>query len=114
MKVPEKFRIKDGHLGSTSSYGNNGAFKIPFENYEFRVIASDGDGWEHVSVSAQHSCPTWDEMNAVKRLFWGSEDCVIQFHPPESEYVNNHPNVLHMWRPITPGVEIPRPPKYMV
>lgn len=83
-------------------------------------IASDGTDWErawpgttpfeHVSVSIvdEHRCPSWDEMCAVKNTFWDPDDCVIQFHPPKSDYVNYNWKVLHLWRPI--GVELPRPP----
>ena len=82
------------------------------------VIASNGSGWEHVSVSLKKGksqvarCPRWSEMCFVKDQFWGKEDQVIQYHPKESEYVNFHPFVLHLWRPI--GVEIPSPPSIMV
>lgn len=111
--VPNKYRIRDGRLGSTDEMGNNGAFEIKLKHSQVVfVIAGDGLGWEHVSVSRQDRCPTWEEMCQVKDLFWDGEDCVIQFHPPESEYVNAHPRCLHLWRPI--GVELPRPPSIMV
>ena len=64
--------------------------------------------WEHVSVSAQGRCPTWEEMHWVKSLFFEPEECVIQFHPPASVYVNNHPFCLHLWKPV--GFVIPLPP----
>lgn len=51
-------------------------------------------------------------MCFVKDLFWTPEECVVQFHPPESDYVNNHRFVLHMWRHKT--AEFPRPPAIMV
>jgi hypothetical protein len=80
-----------------------------------RVIASDGSEWpfegipwEHVSVSLPTRCPTWDEMCFVKRQFWRDEDCVIQFHPPRSQYVNAHRYCLHLWKPV--GIELPLPP----
>jgi hypothetical protein len=76
------------------------------------VVVSWGDGWEHVSVSLHHRCPTWDEMVFVKSLFWSDDECVIQYHPPKSEYVNCHPYCLHLWKPI--DVAIPMPPTYMV
>ena len=63
------------------------------------VIFSDGEGWEHVSVSTRGRCPNWDEMVFVKNLFWGPDDVVMQLHPPQSAYVNNHPHCLHLWRP---------------
>lgn len=111
--VPEKFRLKEGRLASLPEDGNNGVFFVKVHRgQELRVIASDGAGWEHVSVSRTDRCPTWDEMCQVKDLFWDEDDCVIQFHPPRSEYVNNHPYCLHLWRPI--GVEIMAPPSILV
>jgi hypothetical protein len=38
-------------------------------------------------------------MCAAKEMFWDAEDIVIQFHPRKSDYVNNHLNTLHLWRP---------------
>lgn len=114
FKVPEKYRIKTGPMGSDESYGNNGQFMITSLKLKrtLGVQASDGMGFEHVSVSLRDRCPTWEEMCFVKDLFWDDEDCVIQYHPPKSEYINCHPYVLHLWRPI--NAEIPRPPKFLV
>lgn len=116
--VPEKYRITNSFhpLSSDSSYGNNGAFEIIISKLKNRVtlfcIASDGAGWEHVSVSLKTRTPTWNEMCFIKNLFWDEEDCVIQFHPPKSDYINNHEYCLHLWRPIE--IEIPRPNKNLV
>lgn len=63
--------------------------------------------WEHVSVSAR-SIPSWEEMCWVKNLFWEPNECVVQFHPSETMYVNIHSDVLHLWKPI--GIEFPMPP----
>lgn len=93
--------------------GEDGGFwKIPFESYILNVVASNGDGWEHVSVSLSNRTPNWKEMCFIKDFFWDEEDCVIQFHPPKSDYVNNHPNCLHLWKPIKE--KIPRPPSILV
>jgi hypothetical protein len=51
-------------------------------------------------------------MCRAKDEFWGPEDEVVQYHPKRSEYVNCHPHVLHLWRPI--GAALPLPPSYMV
>lgn len=106
--VPEKFRIRTGRAGSDESFGNNGTFIVTLRHSQtVRVVASDGMDWEHVSVSRADRCPTWDEMCQIKAMFWDTEDCVIQFHPPESEYVNNHPHCLHLWRPIDAAIPMP-------
>lgn len=112
--VPEKFRVTTGPASSTAAYGNNGLFVFPAQPRRPRLLvqASDGGGWEHVSVSTTHRCPTWDEMCWIKSVFWDAEDCVMQFHPPMSEYVNAHPYCLHLWRPV--NGEIARPPAWMV
>lgn len=110
--VPEKHRLTSGTLRSSQKDGNNGAFKFLFGRTSFFAIASDQDGWEHVSVTTQGRCPTWEEMCRVKSMFWDVDDCVVQYHPPKSEYVNNHPYCLHLWRPVNDNV--PTPPSYMV
>ena len=112
--VPEKYRFYQyGHAySSTRADGNNGAFYVPKKNVILKCIASDGNGWEHVSVSLPNRCPNWPEMCYIKSLFWDSQDCVIQYHPPESDYVNLHKHCLHLWRPI--DIDIPAPPNYMV
>ena len=111
--VPNKFRIHTGRMGSNDSYGNNGAFSVRLKHKQIvHVIAGDGLGWEHVSVSREDRCPTWDEMCQIKDIFWDEEDCVVQYHPPKSDYVNVHKNCLHLWRPT--DREMPRPPKIMI
>ena len=114
FQVPNKYRIRTGRLASSEAYGNNGAFDLVLKHSQVVfVIASDQMGWEHVSVSRSDRCPTWDEMCQVKAMFWGDDDCVVQYHPPRSEYINNHPRCLHLWRP-TEGASIPMPPSIMV
>jgi hypothetical protein len=110
----ERYRQTTGPMASDSSFGNNGAFliKAPGSHVELRVIASDGAGWEHVSVSLPARCPSWDEMSFIKSLFWGEEETVIQYHPPASQYVNNVKYCLHLWKPS--GVDIPLPPSVLV
>lgn len=111
--VPNKYRVRSGFMASTEENGNNGCFAIPLKHGQaVMVIASDGEGWEHVSVSRRDRCPTWDEMCQVKAMFWGEDDCVIQYHPPKRDYVNIHPYCLHMWRPV--GVDFPQPDSLLV
>ena len=76
------------------------------------AIFSWGEGWEHVSVSYNGKCPTWDEMCYVKNIFWNEDECVVQYHPAKKDYVNLHPYCLHLWKPI--GIDIPKPPKELV
>lgn len=101
-------------MGSGDWAGNNGAFQIWLSNRtDAMVIASDGEGWEHVSVrmvdknTGSDITPTWAQMCKIKDIFWDDEDCVIQYHPPKSEYVNNHPHVLHLWRPTNQSIPLP-------
>jgi hypothetical protein len=64
------------------------------------VSAYDGKLWLHVSCCYQDRLPGWGELRKVKDLFIGPKRRAIQVLPPESEYVNIHPYVLHLWAPL--------------
>jgi hypothetical protein len=105
---PEEYRVQI--LPYVSKTGDRyGIFIVPYKSFKLRIMAVDGKdtGWEHVSVSLKNRTPNWDEMCFIKSLFWDDEETVIQFHPPKSEYVNNHPNCLHLWRHVTNEIELP-------
>lgn len=112
----DKYRVDMRHFFGTLGDDGNGAFKVFVHGVSFNCIASNGGGWEHVSVSPgspnRKKCPTWDEMCAIKDMFFEPEETVVQYHPPKSDYVNNHPYCLHLWRPV--DLEIPRPPAIFV
>ena len=93
---------------------DGGAFMIksPIDGKTIRIIASNGDGWDHVSVSLEHRMPTWTEMDAIKRMFFKPNEIAVEYHVPPSDHINIHPHVLHLWRPQR--VKIPLPPKWMV
>lgn len=84
----------------------------PIDGGVLTVVASSGDGWDHVSVSRTNRCPNWPEMEFVKRRFFKDDETAMQLHVPEADHVNFHPFCLHLWRPY--DVEIPRPPEWMV
>lgn len=122
FKVPEEYRITKSinpMLLSTKSDGNNGFFAIRQGALLFFVKASDGLGWEHVSISVKRAVksdfvqmqrtPTWEEMCKIKDLFWGENDVVIQYHPAKKDYINMHPYVLHLWRPVKKKIATPNP-----
>ncbi len=100
-------------------------------------LAAEHGVWEHVSVHAykpesgerarqaarlvargqpappvQMRTPSWREMAFIKDTFWDGEDVVVQYHPRRSEYVNNHPHTLHLWRPMS--ASLPTPPALFV
>ena len=112
----DQYRVDLRRLYGTMGDDKNGAFKVFVHGKSFNVIASNGGGWERVSVSPgspnRKKCATWDEMCAIKDMFFEPEETVVQYHPPKSDYVNNHQYCLHMWRPI--GKELPRPPAIFV
>lgn len=60
-------------------------------------IERDGRRWLHVSVSRATKIPSWSDLREVKDIFVGRDRLAIQILPPEAEYVNFHPHVLHLW-----------------
>ncbi len=107
----DPYRISRPDFPDSSPGKNHGCFQVG----PLRVISSGSDnetGWEHVSISCLSRTPFWAEMEKVKQLFWGDKQTVIQFHPLETEYVNTHPNCLHLWR--MDGTDHPLPPTVLV
>lgn len=103
MKVIVSVENEDGFSGYIEIRGWRGT-----------VIASWGYGWDHVSVSPAKSnyTPTWDDMCAVKDVFFKDDEAVIQIHPPKSEYINLKENCLHLWR--RNDADMVLPPSWMV
>jgi len=104
--------------GTVIQAGDDGfAVSFPCFNVTLECIVSWGDGWEHASIKVRTAeqktlTPNWEQMCFAKRMFFKDSECVVQFHPAKQDYVNNHPDVLHLWRCIeTPFI---MPPKIMV
>jgi hypothetical protein len=112
----EEYRVTRGPMRSIKGFGFNGAFLIPYKTrtktVELSVIVSDGDGWDHVSVSTEYRCPTYNELKFIKGLFFDDAETVVHFFPKQSAHINTHPFCLHLWR--KQGSEYELPPLYMV
>ena len=105
----EPYRIMDFPDPKTAAAcvgSNNGAFNIPGG---IRVIVSDGEGWDHVSVSLRDRCPTWEEMKRVKEMFFSDDEPAFQIFPAKEHYRNYHPFCLHWWRPQHEKMPLPDP-----
>jgi len=104
-------RIREGQYASDESYGMAGGFRLIGPKGVMLLVMSsgteDGTGWEHVSVTCQNRPPNWEEMCVVKDLFWAEDECVVQYHPPRSEYVNCHPYCLHLWKQASGAFPMP-------
>lgn len=114
----EPYRVIKGQFATTKDDGNNGHFFIPYHTKFFFCIVSDGLGWEHVSVRIvdkkfKHDwIPDYRALKTIKELFWGDDECVVQYFPAKADHVNIADNVLHLWKPILQ--EMPVPPKVFV
>jgi hypothetical protein len=111
--------LDDHRIDTSKSHGWNGdetcgAFKLssPIDGQFLTVVASSGEGWDHVSVSRSSRTPNWREMEFIRHKFFKDNETVMQLHVPVSDHINMHPHCLHMWRPQ--DKEIPRPPGWMV
>jgi len=111
LRIHDRYRVKM-NLGTMLAPEYEGAFEFQYKGKLLGVVASNGDGWDHVSVSTKDRCPTWDEMDYVKRCFFNDYETAMQLHVPASDHISYHPYCLHMWRPH--DVEIPRPPNELV
>lgn len=91
---------------------DGGACKLPSGR---TVIWSYAGGWEHVSMNDKRVTPTWEDMCELKNIFWRDDEVVVQYHPAESDYVNNLKHCLHLWKPIEQySGKLPVPDSFLV
>lgn len=105
----ERYRKSFGAFQSKEG-DNYGLFYVPILTHKapLKVLCAPMDSkWQHVSVSLPNRCPTWSEMCLIKDLFWSPDEVVYQIHPRKSDYVNNHPYCLHLWRNTQEQPELP-------
>ena len=98
MKNPLPSKIEDCRIDGPP-HTSVGACQLKRGNAHLRVVFSDGRGWDHVSVSLATRCPTWGEMEYVRRLFFKADETVMQLHVPTTDHINQHDFCLHLWRP---------------
>lgn len=93
---------------------DGGQGEIIYGSLKASVIWASGAGWDHVSISPKRKryIPTWEEMCKLKEMFFYPEETVIQYHPAESQHINQMSNCLHLWRPQK--YELPLPPRILV
>ena len=111
----EQYRRRDKDVFAIyGSYGDHesGVFSLPVNRSQFEahyqsesgpiefvlVVAACAEGWEHVSVSLADRCPTWFEMDAIKRLFFEDDEWCFQIHPAVADHIDCCRNCLHIWR----------------
>lgn len=111
-------------MGAEEGPDSHGGFfwvRSGVDGLPLKVIASRWMGslvngtdppWDHVSVSRGDRCPTWEEMEQVKHLFFLPDEVAFQLHVPPSDHISLHPYCLHIWRPCVE--QIPMPPAWMV
>lgn len=121
LLAPEinRYRIKSGPVidrwGGWPGDETCGLFYLPYrpprkaQPYKLRVIISGSEGWDHVSVSLPHRCPTWEEMEFCKRFFFQADAVCYQLHVAESEHLSAHPYCLHIWRSHDHEIALPPP-----
>lgn len=56
--------------------------------------------WIHVSFSRPDRLPDYDDLQTARRNFIGIDRVSLQIFPVEEEYVDLHPNCLHLWSPV--------------
>lgn len=98
MKYPPTPEVEKCRVAGP--FGDNfGFFKIKHGAVRLNCQVASGMGWDHVSVSLPFRCPTWEEMDFVKDLFFNPDEVVMQLHVAKTDHINRHPYCLHLWRP---------------
>lgn len=112
---PIKEILKSSLITNVEGIGDDGAmFEFKYKSRKYEVIASNGGGWDHVSIVPlnQKRVPTWEVMCLLKDMCFNEDEVVMQLHPAKKDYVNVHNECLHLWKPQHKA--IPTPPKLFV
>ena len=112
IKYPVEGRRIRHPLNDDYGDDGNGCFIMGFNGRLYKIIASSGYGWEHISVSSEKFTPGWEVMCRIKNMFFNDDEVVMQLHPAKKDYINNCTTCLHLWRPLEQA--IPLPPKEFV
>jgi hypothetical protein len=89
-----------------------GYFFDPVTQKRYLVFFTVQYGWEHASCGTNTKTPSWDIMCRIKDIFWRKDECCVQYHPKEEDYVTMHEFTLHIWKQV--DKEFPTPPVLMV
>jgi hypothetical protein len=99
FEIPDEWSLRENRDDGAAWYVARGRYKgmlvLASSNEE-----SDGREWLHVSASRRNGPPSWDDMKHAKEVFFGDRYAAMIL-PPKRYYVNLHPNVLHLWGPLT-------------
>jgi hypothetical protein len=113
MKNIEKIKMAIGiKILIEGEDGFKATYTDPITRKQWYIIASWGMGWDHVSISSPSKTPDWDLMCHIKEIFFKPEEWAVEYHPAESDYVNNHEHCLHIWHPL--DETIPTPPSILI
>lgn len=73
---------------------------MKFEQHEINdciVLITKDDGKYHLSISNKKRLPTYNELKEARYRFLPDNVTMAQLFPPKAEFVNIHPNCLHLW-----------------
>lgn len=107
MKHPHEIRQKFDTIVKMPGMPGTYAGSTKVNGVQGNVIwGRNEEGWEHVSFAPWDNSyiPSWEDMCALKRMFWKADEPVIQFIPAEQEYVNIVSNCMHLWSPKDPVI----------
>lgn len=60
------------------------------------IVSIDG-GLHHVSISHKGRLPNYKEIKEARYQLCPNDVTMAQIFPPKEEFVNLHPNCLHLW-----------------
>ena len=61
------------------------------------VVVGHEKGRWHISISHQNRLPKWEEVRDARYQFVPKEVTMVMVLPRPEQYVNIHPNCLHLW-----------------
>lgn len=89
--LPNAWIVRDFDINSVWLYNESRRLGVIISYQIF-----DGQTWLHLSTSHAKRWPSQNELKEIKLQFFGDRKA-IQVFPSKEEYVNDHPNCLHLF-----------------
>lgn len=83
-------------MNNVKDYPNNSIKR--YQMGECIVLVSKDHGKLHLSISHPDRLPNYEEIKFARYHYLPDSVYMAQIFPPKAEFVNLHPNCLHLWQ----------------
>lgn len=89
---------------------------IPRKKGYYNISIIQTNDWKRIQVSLLNwwhqqlkVFPTWDEMCAIKDIFFNDDEAIIEIHPSDEYKIYEKDYTIDLWKPLNKELPLPNP-----